>query len=94
MKSQYKRKLVDYVDSAVGDIIDELVNKYYSDKIERYHDYEKLLYAIAREIKKEVLKGKGTINDIIAYLERLRSKRNVASLILSYFIGKVLNKEE
>jgi hypothetical protein len=94
MRSQYKRKLVDYVDSVVGDIVDELVNKYYSDKIGGYQDYEKLLYNIAREIKNEVLRGKGTINDIVAYLESLRSKRNVANLILSYLIGKILNKEE
>jgi hypothetical protein len=94
MRSQYKRKLADYVDSVVGDIVDELVNKYYSDKIEGYQDYEKLLYNIAREIKNEALRGKGTINDIVAYLESLRSKRNVANLILSYLIGKILNKEE
>ncbi|MFZ8783375.1 MAG: hypothetical protein ACO2OR_05270 [Desulfurococcaceae archaeon] len=94
MRSQYKRKLADYVDSVVGDIVDELVNKYYSDKIEGYQDYEKLLYNIAREIKNEVLRGKGTINDIVVYLESLRSKRNVANLILSYLIGKILNKEE
>jgi len=94
MKSQYKRKLVDYIDSAVGDIVDEIVNKYYSDRIGGYQDYEKLLYAIAREIKREVLRGKGNTSDIINYLNNLRSKRNVASLILSYFISKILNREE
>lgn len=94
MRSQYKRKLVDYIDSAVGDIIDDLVNKYYSDKVEGYKDYEKLLYTIAREIKVEVLRGKGSVNDIVAYLEKLRSKRNVANLILSYFIGKALSQED
>lgn len=94
MRSQYKRKLVDYIDSAVGDIIDDLVNKYYSDKVEGYKDYEKLLYTIAREIKAEVLRGKGSVNDIVAYLEKLRSKRNVANLILSYFIGKALSQED
>jgi len=94
MRSQYKRKLVDYIDNTVGDIIDDLVNKYYSDKVERYQDYEKLLYTIAREIKVEVLRGKGSINDIIAYLERLKTKRNIANLVLSYLIGKALNQED
>lgn len=94
MRSQYKRKLVDYIDSAVGDIIDDLVSKYYSDKVEGYKDYEKLLYTIAREIKVEVLRGKGSINDIVAYLEKLKSKRNVANLVLSYFIGKALSQED
>ncbi|ADV65331.1 hypothetical protein [Desulfurococcus mucosus] len=82
------------VEEVVGDIIDELVEKYYSDKVDEYVEYEELLAKIADEITRVVFKGKATVDDIEAYLYRLREKKGYAKLILSYLIGRALELRE
>lgn len=94
MKSQYRRKLIDAIDSVIGDIIDDIINKYYGDLVETDHDYEKILYAIARYVRQEVFGGKASLNDIVDYLTKLRSKKSLAKLVLSYLIAKALEESE
>jgi len=92
MKAQYRRKLIDGVESVVGDIVNEIIDKYYSDKVETDVEYERILYSIARQIKQEVFANKATINDVINYLAKLRNKRSVAKLVLSYMIARALEE--
>lgn len=94
MKSQYRRKLVDTIDNLIGDIVDDIINRYYGDLVETDHDYERILYAIARYIKQEVFEDKATVNDIIEYLSRLRTKKSFARLILSYLVARALEERE
>jgi len=75
MKTQYKRKLIDGVESVIGDIVAELIDRYYGDKVESEFDYEKILYSIARQIKQEVFNNKATPEDVIEYLNKLRTKK-------------------
>jgi uncharacterized Rmd1/YagE family protein len=93
MKTQYRRKLIDTIESVVGDIVSELIDKYYSDRVETDYDYERILYSIARQVKQEVFNNKATLNDVIEYLEKLRSRRSVAKLVLSYFIARSIEEE-
>jgi uncharacterized Rmd1/YagE family protein len=93
MKTQYRRKLIDTIESVVGDIVSELIDKYYSDRVETDYDYERILYSIASQVKQEVFNNKATLNDVIEYLEKLRSRRNVAKLVLSYFIARSIEEE-
>ena len=93
MKTKYRRKLIDTIESVVGDIVSELIDKYYSDRVETDYDYERILYSIARQVKQEVLNNKATLNDVIEYLEKLRSRRSVAKLVLSYFIARSIEEE-
>lgn len=82
------------MERAVGDIIEELIEKYYSDRVERYMDYEELLYMIGKEISNNVFKGRAIPEEIEAYLYKLREKKGYAKLILSYLIGKTLESME
>jgi uncharacterized Rmd1/YagE family protein len=93
MKTQYRRKLIDTIESVVGDIVSELIDKYYSDRVETDYDYERILYSIASQVKQEVFNNKATLNDVIEYLEKLRSRRSVAKLVLSYFIARSIEEE-
>jgi uncharacterized Rmd1/YagE family protein len=93
MKTKYRRKLIDTIESVVGDIVSELIDKYYSDRVETDYDYERILYSIARQVKQEVFNNKATLNDVIEYLEKLRSRRSVAKLVLSYFIARSIEEE-
>ncbi|MEM1628425.1 MAG: hypothetical protein QXP02_01700 [Desulfurococcaceae archaeon] len=94
MAKQYRYRVVEYVDEIVGDIVDELISKYYSSKVDDDVTYEKILYTIAKEIKKEVFKNNATIDDIANYLIRLRERKSFAKLILSYLIAKALEDKE
>jgi uncharacterized Rmd1/YagE family protein len=93
MKTKYRRKLIDTIESVVGDIVSELIDKYYSDRVETDYEYERILYSIARQVKEEVFNNKATLNDVIEYLEKLRSRRSVAKLVLSYFIARSIEEE-
>jgi uncharacterized Rmd1/YagE family protein len=93
MKTKYRRKLIDTIESVVGDIVSELIDKYYSDRVETDYDYERILYSIARQVKQEIFNNKATLNDVIEYLEKLRSRRSVAKLVLSYFIARSIEEE-
>jgi uncharacterized Rmd1/YagE family protein len=93
MKTKYRRKLIDTIESVVGDIVSELIDKYYSDRVETDYDYERILYSIAHQVKQEVFNNKATLNDVIEYLEKLRSRRSVAKLVLSYFIARSIEEE-
>jgi uncharacterized Rmd1/YagE family protein len=93
MKTQYRRKLIDTIESVVGDIVSELIDKYYSDRVETDYDYERILYSIAHQVKQEIFNNKATLNDVIEYLEKLRSRRSVAKLVLSYFIARSIEEE-
>ena len=88
MKAQYKRKLIDSVDNAIGDIIEEISDKYYSDAVTSNFEYEKILYSIAHQIRKEVFNNNATIDDVINYLNNLRTKKSIARLVLSYMIAR------
>lgn len=94
MKSQYRRKLLDAVESAIGDIVNDVIDKYYGDKVETDYDYERVLYAIARLVKQEVYGGKASLNDIVDYLMKLRSKKSFAKLVLSYLVARALEEGE
>ncbi|MEM4557301.1 MAG: hypothetical protein QW123_03310 [Desulfurococcaceae archaeon] len=94
MKSQYRRKMLDAVESVIGDIVSEIVDKYYGDKVETDYDYEKILYSIAKFIKQEVYGGNATLDDIVNYLTKLRSKKNFAKLVLSYLIAQSIEGGE
>ncbi|MCC6053756.1 MAG: hypothetical protein LM589_00320 [Thermosphaera sp.] len=93
MKTKYRRKLIDTIESVVGDIVSELIDKYYSDRVETDYDYERILYSIAHQVKQEVFNNNATLNDVIEYLEKLRSRRSVAKLVLSYFIARSIEEE-
>lgn len=92
MKTQYRRKLIDSVENVIGDLVYDIIDKYYGDRVESEYDYEKILYSIARYIKQEVFNNKATLNDIIEYLDRLKAKRNLARLVLSYMISRAVEE--
>jgi len=94
MKTRYQRKLINSVENAVGDLVYDVIDKYYGDRIESEPDYEKILFSIARFIKQEVFNNKATFDDVIEYLNRLRSRRNLAKLVLSYVISRALDEQE
>ncbi|MEM0004010.1 MAG: hypothetical protein QXE10_04800 [Desulfurococcaceae archaeon] len=94
MKAQYRRKLIDSIENTIGDIVNELIDKYYGDRIETEYDYEKILYSIAHQVKQEVFDNKAALNDVIEYLNKLRNKKSIAKLIISYMISRALEEPE
>ncbi|MEM0000851.1 MAG: hypothetical protein QXH02_05130 [Desulfurococcaceae archaeon] len=93
MKTQYRRKLIDSIESVIGDLVSDIIGKYYGERVETDYDYERILYSIARQVKQEVFDNKAAFNDIIEYLSKLRAKRNLAKLVLSYMISRALEEE-
>ncbi|MEM0002126.1 MAG: hypothetical protein QXS24_02350 [Desulfurococcaceae archaeon] len=94
MRAQYRRKLIDIVENTIGDIVSELIDKYYGDSIESDYDYERILYSIAHQVKQEIFNNKATLNDVVDYLSKLRSKKSIAKLIVSYMISRALEEPE
>lgn len=94
MKSYYKKKVVSAVDNVIGDIIDEILDKYYSDYVETKYEYERLLYKIVERVKQEVFNNNATPEDVIEYFKNLRSKKHQAKLVLSYLIAAALEELE
>ncbi|MEM0246239.1 MAG: hypothetical protein QXP03_04645 [Desulfurococcaceae archaeon] len=93
MKTQYRRKLIDSIESVIGDLVSDIIGKYYGERVETDYDYERILYSIARQVKQEVFDNKAAFNDVIEYLSKLRAKRNLAKLVLSYMISRALEEE-
>ncbi|MEM0377869.1 MAG: hypothetical protein QXP68_02480 [Thermosphaera sp.] len=87
-----EESIVEMVDEVIGDILEELLERYYGDSLESEEDYEELLITIVNSVKKEVFKGRGDVSDIREFLLRLRDKPQIAKLILSYIIGNYLEK--
>lgn len=94
MKTQYRRKLIDSIENVIGDLVNDIIDKYYGERVETDYDYEKILYSIARQIKQEVFDNKAAFDDVIEYLSRLRTKRNFAKLVLSYMVSRALEEPE
>jgi len=84
--------VVDIIDEAIGDILEELLEKYYGDNLESEEDYDELIYNIVNFIKKEVFKGKADVAEIRDFLYRFREKPHIAKLVLSYIIGNYFEK--
>ncbi|MEM4481950.1 MAG: hypothetical protein QXK88_05500 [Desulfurococcaceae archaeon] len=94
MRTQYKRKLIDSIESTVGDIINDLIDKYYGDRVETELEYERLIYSIARCIRREVFENNASLNEIIEYLNKLRTKKSSARFVLSYLIATALEEPD
>ncbi|WP_448577762.1 hypothetical protein [Thermosphaera sp.] len=92
MNSDAEETIVDVVDEVIGDILEELLEKYYGDNLESEEDYDELVYNIVNSIRREVFKGKADIADIRSFLYSLREKPHIAKLLLSYMIGNYLEK--
>ncbi|MEM0045537.1 MAG: hypothetical protein QW229_05570, partial [Desulfurococcaceae archaeon] len=63
MKTQYRRKLIDSIESVIGDLVSDIIGKYYGERVETDYDYERILYSIARQVKQEVFDNKAAFND-------------------------------
>lgn len=94
MKTQYRRKLIDSVENIIGDLVNDIIDKYYGERVETDYDYERILYSIARQVKQEVFNNKAAFDEVIEYLSRLRTKRNFAKLVLSYMVSRALEEPE
>lgn len=94
MRAQYRRKLIDSVESVVGDLVNDIIDRYYGDRVESEYDYEKILYYIARHIKQEVFSNKASFDEVVEYLSKLRTKGSLAKLVLSYMISKALEEPD
>ncbi|MEM4717381.1 MAG: hypothetical protein QXE81_01300 [Desulfurococcaceae archaeon] len=94
MRAQYRRKLIDSVENTIGDIVNELIDKYYGDKVESEYDYEKILYNIAHIVKYEVFNNKATLDEVITYLSSIKSKKSIGKLVLSYMISRALEETD
>ncbi|MGB9826980.1 MAG: hypothetical protein ACPLSM_00485 [Thermosphaera sp.] len=92
MSSDAEESVVDVVDEAIGDILEELLEKYYGDNLESEEDYDELVYNIVSSIRKEVFKGKADVAEIREFLYKLREKPQIAKLVLSYIIGNYFEK--
>jgi oligoribonuclease NrnB/cAMP/cGMP phosphodiesterase (DHH superfamily) len=82
LSNNTEETVVDIIDEAIGDILEELLEKYYGDNLESEEDYDELIYNIVNSIKKEVFKGKADVAEI----------RHIAKLVLSYIIGNYFEK--
>lgn len=94
MRTQYRRKLIDSIENAIGDIVNELIDKYYGDKVESEYDYERILFTIANITRHEVFNSNADLEDVIRYLERLKSNKAVARLVISYLISRALDESD
>lgn len=94
MKTRNKQELIDSVEIEIGDIVSELINKYYGDFVETDRDYSRVLRSITRQVEIEVFKGKASPEEVLEYLRKIKSKKGIAKLVLSYMISNAIERSE
>lgn len=81
--------LLDLVEQHLGDLIDEVIDEYYADKIDIEAEYEDLLRYIT-----EKLAGKNrdfeNIDKFEKLLYKLIRRKSIGKLIISYLVAKYI----
>lgn len=84
--------LIDLVDEYFGNLIEEIVMKYYKDSIDLEIEYENILLYIVDKLTE----GKEEYGDPVKFRELMRKlghKRGVSKLLVSYLISKYIEEE-
>jgi len=79
---------VDLVEEYLGDLIEEVVYKYYSDKIDLELEYELLLSYIVQNLTDD--EKYGDVNNFRELLRKLGRRKGVAKLVISYLVSQYI----
>jgi len=86
----YYNDLLEAIEEKLGDVIEEVIDKYYSDKIDVELEFEDILSFIASELgsEEELEYSDGVIKEI----KKLSRTRYVAELVVSYLLSKYIEQ--
>jgi len=79
---------VDLVEEYLGDLIEEIVYKYYSDKIDLELEYELLLSYIVQNLTDD--EKYGDVDNFRELLRKLGRRKGVAKLVISYLVSQYI----
>ena len=85
--------LADLVEEHLGNIIEEIIDKYYGDRIDKELEYEEILRFITTELM-------GTDEEdydeteFTKILRKLAHKRSIGKLVVSYLISKYIENRD
>lgn len=83
---------VDLTEQYLGDLIEEVVEQYYEDKIDIATEYEVILEYIIEKFIKESLHGDSNPEKFEKLLRRLSRNKGISKLVLSYLISRYLDE--
>jgi len=86
----YYNDLLEAIEEKLGDVIEDLIDRYYSDKIDLELEFEDILDFIASEL------GSGSdleySGEVIKEVKKLSRNRHVAELVISYLLSKYIEQ--
>jgi len=82
--------LVDLAEQYLGDIIEEVVEKYYSDKIDLSERYVDILEYITEKIIDDSLKGDENPEKFKKIVRKLSARPYVAKMLISYLVSEYI----
>jgi len=86
--------LTDMAEEYLGDIIEELVEKYYSDKIDLAEEYPDLLEFITLRLVNESLNGDEDPDKFRKVIGRLSRRKSLAKAVISYLISEYITERD
>ncbi len=85
---------VDLVEEYLGDMIESIVYKYYSDKIDLEIEYESLLSFIVDQLVGDNRDYYEDIDRFRDFLKKLGRRKSISKLVISYLISRYIEGSE
>ncbi|ABN70356.1 hypothetical protein Smar_1264 [Staphylothermus marinus F1] len=83
---------VDLTEQYLGDLIEEVVEQYYEDKIDIATEYEAILEYIIEKFVKESLRGEYDPEKFEKLLRRLSRNKGIGKLVVSYLVSRYIEE--
>lgn len=86
--------LTDIAEEYLGDMIEELVERYYSDKIDLAEEYPELLGFITLKLVNKSLNGDEDPDKFRKVIGRLSRRKSLAKAVISYLISEYISERD
>ena len=86
--------LTDVAEEYLGDMIEELVEKYYSDQIDLSEEYPDLLSFITLKLINKSLNGSEDVGRFRRVLAKLSRRKDIAKIVVSYLISEYIRSRD
>jgi hypothetical protein len=86
--------LAELVDEHLGTLIEEVIDRYYADKIDKEFEYEEILQYIANQLIGEEFDNNDLEEKLMSILRKLVRRKSIGKLVISYLISKYIEERD